>query len=149
MEDIHTVGTYIITHEDSRDHSPYPNYHKCWLFIFGKGTAFVPFLVLFPSFSLVLTISFSTATRLRALEECVQSTKTASNINSWKEGLKIIIKKFQSLMLQSIKTSALNVLDGINYSFREWERNSESLSGVIKSEKNSIIHQFNARYFFK
>lgn len=87
---------------------------------------------------------------MRAPEEYVQSTKTASNINSWRDGLTIIIKKFQSLMLQrlSSKTSAPNVLDGMNYSFRECEGNSESSSGVIKSEKNCIIHQFITRGFF-
>lgn len=111
----------------------------------------MPFLVLFPYFSLVLTIFFSTATRLKALEECVQSTRTASNIDSWREGLEIIIQKFQSLMSQrlSSKASAPNVLYEINYSFHEWESNSEFSSGVIKSEKNSIIHQFNMRHFFK
>lgn len=60
---------------------------------------------------------FSTATRLRALEEYVQAKKMVFYINDWRGGLKILIKEFQSLMVQrlSSKTSAPNVLDGINY----------------------------------
>lgn len=65
----------------------------------------------------VVKEAFFNATRLRALEVYVQTKTMTFYINNWRGGLKILIKEFQFLMLQrlSSKTSAPNVLNGINH----------------------------------